>query len=479
MKNILLVEDEYLIAQAEKLGLQAEGYSVTHVGRGEDAVNAALAPDADFDIVLMDVNLGAGIDGPEAARRILAERDLPVIFLSSHTEKQVVELTRGIGSYGYIPKSAGSAVLNASLRMAFQLAQANAQLREREAVLAVSERKYRTLFESMQEGFALHEAVRNETGKMVDYVFLDVNPAFERLTGLRKQDILGRRILEIQPALEPEWIEDYASVVDTGAPKRIRRLSGALDRFYAVDAFRAGDGRFACFFTDVTAETLAVRDLVEKQAELEDTVVRLRRTEDVLRRELEVNAGLGTIAHEIFTKGLSVQSAADVVLREARKLTRSEHGYVSRVDARTGDNVGYTLTRMMERGCEIEGPGHRIAFPRGPDGSYSGLYGYPLNSRESFFTNDPASHPSSKGIPPGHIPIRNFLGYPVVRNGEVIGQIALANKEGPFTPEDLGVVGRIADLYGLLLSRVDQEGAERLLARILMTAEEAVIVLDL
>lgn len=479
MKNILLVEDEYLIAQAEKLGLQAEGYSVTHVGRGEDAVSAALAPDADFDIVLMDVNLGAGIDGPEAARRILAERDLPVIFLSSHTEKQVVELTRGVGSYGYIPKSAGSAVLNASLRMAFQLAQANAQLREREAVLAVSERKYRNLFESMQEGFALHEAVRDDSGRMTDYVFLDVNPAFERLTGLRKPDILGRRILEIQPTLEPEWILDYASVVDTGVPKRIRRLSGALDRFYAVDAFRAGDNRFACFFTDVTAETLAVRDLVEKQAELEDTVVRMKRLEDSLRRELEVNDSLGIIAHEIFAKGLSAQSAADVVLREARKLIRTEHGYVSRVDAHTGDNIGYTLTRMMERGCEVEGPGHRIAFPRGPDGLYSGLYGYSLNTREPLIANDPASHPASKGIPPGHVPIRNFLGYPIVRNGALIGQIALANKKGPITPEDLEVVGRIADLYGLLLSRVDQEGTERLLARILTTAEEAVIVLDL
>ncbi len=331
----------------------------------------------------------------------------------------------------------------------------------------------------MQEGFALHEAVRDETGRMADYVFLDVNPAFERLTAFRREDILGRRALEVIPNLEPEWIEDYASVVDTGNPKRIRRLAEGLGRFYAVDAFRAGPDRFDCFFTDVTAETLAVRDLVEKQAELEDTVVRLRRAEDGLRRELEINASLGTIAHEIFAKGLSVQNLSDIVLQEARKLTRSEHGYVSRVDPHTRENVGYTLTRMMERECRIEGTGRRIAFPCGADGKYSGLYGYSLNTREPLIVNEPASHPASTGTPPGHVPIRNFLGYPIVRGGVLVGQIALANKEGPFTREDLEVVGRISDLFGLLLERADRGTAEKLLARILTTAEEAVIVLDL
>lgn len=479
MKNILLVEDEYLIAMAEKVSLQAEGYAVTHVGRGEDAVRAALAPDADFDLVLMDVNLGSGIDGPEAARRILAERDLPVIFLSSHTENQVVELTREVASYGYIPKSAGTAVLNASLRMAFRLAEAHAQLREREAVLAVSERKYRTLFESMQEGFALHEAVRDETGRMIDFVFLDVNPGFERLTGLRRGDILGHRAREIIPNLEPEWIEDYASVVDTGTPKRIRRLSESLGRFYAVDAFRGGPDRFACFFTDVTAETLAVRNLEEKQTELEDTVVRLRRAEDGLRRELEISAGLGTIAHEIFAKGLSVQNLSDIVLQEARNLTRSEHGYVSRVDPTTGDLVSYTLSRMMNERCDVPEPHRHIVFPRGPDGRYTGLWGLALNEKTPLIVNDPASHPASTGTPPGHVPIRNFLGYPILRGGVLVGQIALANKEGSYTREDLEVVGRISDLFGLLLERMDLGASERLLVRILMTAEEPVIVLDL
>lgn len=346
MKNILLVEDEYLIAQAEKMSLQAEGYTVTHVGRGEDAVSAALAPDADFDIVLMDVNLGSGIDGPEAARRILAERDLPVIFLSSHTEKQVVELTRGVGSYGYIPKSAGTAVLNASLRMAFKLAQAHAHLREREAML-------------------------------------------------------------------------------------------------------------------------------------EDTVIRLQKTDSGLKRELEINASLGIIAHEIFARGLSIQYLSDIVLQEARKLTRSEHGYVARVDPSTGDLISYTLSRMIDERCAVQGSHKHIVFPRGPDGLYAGLWGWTLNEKAPRIVNDPASHPARTGIPPGHIPIRNFLGFPIVRNGILIGQIALANKEGEYSQEDLEVVGRISDLYGLLLERVDREETERLLSRILTAAEDAVVVLDL
>ncbi|RPJ51983.1 MAG: PAS domain S-box protein, partial [Acidobacteria bacterium] len=68
-----------------------------------------------------------------------------------------------------------------------------------EETLRQSEQRYRTLFESMTEGFALHEIVTDEQGRPVDYRFLDVNPAFERLTGLKRADVLDKRVLEVLP----------------------------------------------------------------------------------------------------------------------------------------------------------------------------------------------------------------------------------------------------------------------------------------
>ncbi|HOG65628.1 MAG TPA: response regulator, partial [Spirochaetota bacterium] len=116
-RRILLVEDDPMTAAMEEMYLQDAGYSVMTAGSGPKAVDLALS--RDVDLVLMDVDLGPGMDGTEAARRILAERDIPLIFLSSHTEPEIVTRTESITSYGYIVKTSNSAVLLASIRMAF------------------------------------------------------------------------------------------------------------------------------------------------------------------------------------------------------------------------------------------------------------------------------------------------------------------------------------------------------------------------
>jgi DNA-binding NarL/FixJ family response regulator len=74
------------------------------------------------------------MDGTEAAQEILQKRKLPLVFLSSHTEREVVEKTEGITSYGYIVKNSGETVLIASIKMAFRLF-------ESEQVVAESEER--------------------------------------------------------------------------------------------------------------------------------------------------------------------------------------------------------------------------------------------------------------------------------------------------------------------------------------------------
>lgn len=128
-RSILLVEDEAIIALAERKTLEKYGFHVETVASGEKAVETMTAGQ-DIDLVLMDINLGPGIDGTIAAERILAIRDVPLVFLSSHTERQVVEKTEGITSYGYIVKNSGETVLIASINMAFRLFEANRRAEE-------------------------------------------------------------------------------------------------------------------------------------------------------------------------------------------------------------------------------------------------------------------------------------------------------------------------------------------------------------
>ncbi|HXX54699.1 MAG TPA: PAS domain S-box protein [Methanoregula sp.] len=115
-----------------------------------------------------------------------------------------------------------------------------------------SEERYRRLFSEMAEGFAVHEIVCNPSGEPVDYRFLDVNPAFEELTGLKRGDIAGRLATEVLPGLEPEWIAMYGSVALTGTPVHFDNYAKPLDRYYEVFAYCPEPNRFATVFMDIT-----------------------------------------------------------------------------------------------------------------------------------------------------------------------------------------------------------------------------------
>jgi len=128
--RILLVEDESVIGLAESRLLTGAGYEVELAREGEAGLRLAL--ESRFDLVLMDVNLGPGMDGGEAARRIREGGGPPVVFLSSHFEETAVAKTRDSGGYGYIVKGSGDRILLASIRMALELASALRGLRESE-----------------------------------------------------------------------------------------------------------------------------------------------------------------------------------------------------------------------------------------------------------------------------------------------------------------------------------------------------------
>lgn len=118
----------------------------------------------------------------------------------------------------------------------------------------LAENKYQCLFREMLNGFALHELLFDERGEPMDYRFLAVNPAFERMTGLHESNIVGKTILELLPETERFWIETYGKVVTTGHPVSFRQHSQVLNKHFHVNAFPHGKGQFACIFNDITEE---------------------------------------------------------------------------------------------------------------------------------------------------------------------------------------------------------------------------------
>lgn len=131
---------------------------------------------------------------------------------------------------------------------------------------AESEAKYRTLFESMDQGFCILEMLFDEEARPVDYRFLEINPVFEKHTGLK--EAAGKTVKQLLPNIEQHWIERYGKVAVTGESVHFTEGSDVMGRFFDVYAFRIGDAdsrKVALLFTDITERRRTVEALRESE----------------------------------------------------------------------------------------------------------------------------------------------------------------------------------------------------------------------
>ena len=272
-KTILLVEDEAILAMEQASVLEAYDL-VVETAHSADQAFRTIA-ERHIDLVLMDIDLGAGrMDGIEAARRILTGRDVPVVFLSGHTEPEVISRAEDVTSYGYVVKNCSETVLIAALRMAFRLHRAHARLR-------ASEETFRRLFESMVQGVAYHD----RSGKVVG-----ANAAAARILGLTHEQLMGK------DSYDPRWKamdengdpfpgEYHPAMVALRTGMAVeRRLMGVFrpeadDYLWisvsAVPEFRPGESdpyRAFATFEDVTAQH-QMAELQESNRRFLETVI--------------------------------------------------------------------------------------------------------------------------------------------------------------------------------------------------------------
>jgi PAS domain S-box-containing protein len=140
--------------------------------------------------------------------------------------------------------------------------------RQAERAVRESEVRYRSLFENMLDGFAYCRMLY-EDGVARDFVYLDVNSAFEKLTGLK--DVVGRNVSEVIPGIRetnPELFEIYGRVARSGRPERFEVYLEALDMWLSISVYSPAEGHFVAVFDNITARRQAEEALRESQRDL-------------------------------------------------------------------------------------------------------------------------------------------------------------------------------------------------------------------
>jgi PAS domain S-box-containing protein len=183
----------------------------------------------------------------------------------------------------------------------------HARLEQRRAAsrLLDNAQRYQLLYDSMSQGMALHEIVRDAGGIPFDYRFLDVNPAFERIMTLPREQIIGRTARELIPDLEPHWIETYGRVALTGKPVTLESPVAIQGRFFEVYAYSPQHGQVAVLANDIT----------EKKRQ-EDEKTRLEQQMMHAQKLESLGVLAGGIAHDFNNILTSVIGNADLALMQ-------------------------------------------------------------------------------------------------------------------------------------------------------------------
>ncbi len=367
----VLIADDNADMRQYLVRLLANHYFVEAVPDGAAALDAVgrQVPNLILTDVMMPQLDGFGL--LHALRADPRTASVPVIMLSARAgeESRLEGIEAGADDYLVKPFSARELTARVS-----SLLQITRLRRESEQAIRRSEERFRVLFETMSEGFTIDEVILDDSRRAFDLRYLEVNPAFERHTGIKRSEIVGRTTLELFPDAESYWFERYGNVVSTGVPDHFQARFGPLDRWFEVSVYRTAPDQIATVFFDITERKRAEEALREADRRKDEFLATLAHE---LRNPLApIRNGLELI-RLVNGDRQSVEQARTMMDRQLQQMVHLVEDLLDLSRISSGKIVlrkeQVELARVVQHAVEtslptIEQAGHNleIALPPGP-----------------------------------------------------------------------------------------------------------------
>ena len=235
--------------------------------------------------------------------------------------------------------------------------------------LKQSEERYNSLFEHMIDGFARHRILLDDKGQPIDYIFLEVNMAFEEQTGLNRKDIIGKRITEVLPGIEndpTDWIGVYGKVALTGNSARFESYSEKLGKWYSIIAYSPEKGSFATVSKDITQHKQMEEALEAKVRE---------RTAELERSNRELQDFAFVASHDLQEPLRKIRTFGDLLITRAEIHSNDRrHLYITRMRESAG-RMQSLLRSLLEysRVTSREKPREKVELGRAVEEALSNL----------------------------------------------------------------------------------------------------------
>jgi signal transduction histidine kinase/PAS domain-containing protein len=293
--------------------------------------------------------------------------------------------------------------------------------RQAEDALRESEVRYRGLYENMLNGFAYCKMLF-EDGRPQDFIYLDVNSAFEELTGLK--NVVGKKVSEVIPGIRvsyPALFEIYGRVALTGRAESFELYVEPLAAWLFVSVYSTKTGFFVAMIDNITER---------------------KRAESVAQARLRM---LSMIASPAMSRDETLQ----LMLDEIEKQTGSTVGFYHFLDVdQEKRSLQAWSTNTLRNMCSAEGKDSHYNI------SQAGAWVDCVREQRPVIHNDYDSLNNRKGLPPGHAEISREMVVPILRGGRIAAIIGVGNKLTDYTAIDVEVVQSLGQLSWEIIERM-------------------------